>query len=672
MPRSALIFTTVIATAAALLSGCASTQPVTTATLLDQMTDLRGLAEFPSPAYTCRQFSSYDRKSDNPHDGWSWFANGDYNQFLRVEERAGRKEWVMMDAAGPGAIVRIWSANPKGTIRIYLDGAAEPVLALPMADLLNGKSPGIPEPIAHQRGRGCNSYLPIPYARHCKVTSDSDGFYYHVNYRTYPRGTRVVTFTAADLERLAPQIARVAELLAHPRRAADTRPPAGGAAPQTVTQSLEPNDILPLDFQGPGAIIGLHVKVDAPEADKRAALLRKLLLTMEFDNAQTVAVPLSDFFGAGPGAKAYESLPLGVTEEGGLWSHWVMPYQRHAVISVKNRNDKPVLVALGAQAEARAWTSRSMHFHAGWRVERKLWTRPLHDWNYVNVNGRGVFVGAAFTQVQPYRDWWGEGDEKIFVDAEKFPSHFGTGTEDYYGYAWGCPEPFVHAYHNQPQCDGPGSYGRTAINRWHILDCIPFQRSIRFDMEYWSWVPNGHVPEIAVTTYWYARPGATHNRPAPAADQLAYDEIAPYAAPRVEGVLEGEELRIVEQAGTPEPQPIDGTSNGQHLWWRKAKPGDQLVLAFDAPAAGRYGVSARFIQAADYGIARFTLNGRPLGKPMDFYAEKITITPERLLDVVELQQSENRLAIEIVGTNAKAEPKNHMVGLDYIRLQPLE
>ena len=41
--------------------------------------------------------------------------------------------------------------------------------------------------------------------------------------------------------------------------------------------------------------------------------------------------------------------------------------------------------------------------------------------------------------MNPVEAWWGEGDEKVFVDGEKFPSHFGTGTEDYYGYAWCWP-----------------------------------------------------------------------------------------------------------------------------------------------------------------------------------------------------------------------------------------
>ena len=72
---------------------------ITTASLLEEMTDLAGMALFPSPAYTCRQFSSYDRASKSQTEGW--FANGDCGQYLRVEERAGRKEHVMMDANGP-------------------------------------------------------------------------------------------------------------------------------------------------------------------------------------------------------------------------------------------------------------------------------------------------------------------------------------------------------------------------------------------------------------------------------------------------------------------------------------------------------------------------------------------------------------------------------------------
>jgi len=71
----------------------------------------------------------------------------------------------------------------------------------------------------------------------------------------------------------------------------------------------------------------------------------------------------------------------------------------------------------------------------------------------------------------------GEGDEKIYVDGETFPSHFGTGSEDYYGYAWGSTEVFTHAYHNQPRCDDPKNYGNTSVNRFHVIDDIPLTKA---------------------------------------------------------------------------------------------------------------------------------------------------------------------------------------------------
>jgi hypothetical protein len=42
----------------------------------------------------------------------NWFANGDRGQYLRKEQRDGKDEFVLMDTAGPGAIINVWSANP--------------------------------------------------------------------------------------------------------------------------------------------------------------------------------------------------------------------------------------------------------------------------------------------------------------------------------------------------------------------------------------------------------------------------------------------------------------------------------------------------------------------------------------------------------------------------------
>jgi hypothetical protein len=176
-----------------------------------------------------------------------------------------------------------------------------------------------------------------------------------------------------------------------------------------------------------------------------------------------------------------------------------------------------------------------MHFRAKWRAEFGVPTRPMIDWNYLTAQGRGVFAGAAFAIDNPVKDWWGEGDEKIYVDGETFPSHFGTGTEDYFGYAWCWPGLFTHAYHAQPRCDGPGqlwSHQREPVSH-------PGSHSVhedfRFDMELWHWHARCQV-NMAVTAYWYARPGgrdgfkAIRQRKA-----LVVRPIAAYAAPRVAG-----------------------------------------------------------------------------------------------------------------------------------------
>ena len=62
----------------AILAACGSADagPITTGTLIEEMVDMRRLAEFPDPYYKTLQFSSYDHRSALP-GGPEWFANSD-------------------------------------------------------------------------------------------------------------------------------------------------------------------------------------------------------------------------------------------------------------------------------------------------------------------------------------------------------------------------------------------------------------------------------------------------------------------------------------------------------------------------------------------------------------------------------------------------------------------
>jgi hypothetical protein len=637
---------------------------VTTESLLDEMTDLRGMAEFPDPPFTCRQFSSYDRAAVSPEE--NWFANGDRGHYLRVEETVGRTEHVMMDAEGPGAIVRIWSANPEGTLRIYIDGREKPVLEAPMKDFLGGWVRGIPKPIAGERSRGWNCYFPIPYAKHCKVTSDQGGFYYHVNYRTYDEGTKVESFRPELLETLAPRIREVADCLSAPRVCGTAN---AGAARRWFDVEVEPGRSETLAvLSGEAAITGLMVDLNAPEL---VTALRQAVLTMDFDGERTVEVPLGDFFGSAPGLIPYSSLPLGMTEAGDLWSHWWMPFREAAVIRVENHGPDGISVLGVVETTASRWTRNSMHFHAGWRTEFDIPSRPMRDWNFVEVEGEGVFVGAAMYVTNPVNNWWGEGDEKIYVDGEEFPSFFGTGTEDYFGYAWCCNVPFAHAYHNQPRCDGPGNQGNTSNNRWHIIDRIPFMEDFKFDMEIWHHRDDVNVT-VAAVSYWYGKPGARTNLGAFTPEDLRLTDLQRYMSPRSRGAIEGETMEIVESVGNVGPQGHGGCSADRHMWWSQGgKPGEKITLGFDVARAGRYQVLAGFLKAGDYAIVQYSLNGEKVGEPIDLYSESIGPSGDVDFGVRDLKAGRNTITLEIVGANEKA-TKSYMASLDYLILQPVD
>ncbi|NLV43281.1 MAG: DUF2961 domain-containing protein [Candidatus Hydrogenedentes bacterium] len=639
-----------------------SEEVVSMETLLNQMTDLGRLAEADNPRYVTRQFSSYDRKSTDPGipTEENWFANADRGQHLRQEQNDGQTEYVLMDADGPGAMVRFWSANPDegGVVKIYLDRQETPAIEMPLTDLLGGKSAPFIAPLCGERSRGWNSYFPIPYARHCKVTITKGNIYYIIDYRTYAEDVSVRTFTLQDAEAHSATIHAVAKTLDTPADAIDEN--RGSRTPYDIT--LAPDAFESITLPGPAAIYQITCKVSAEDPE---AALRGCMAEIAFDGRSPgVLAPLGDFFGTAPGVNPYQSLPSGALEDGTLYSHWVMPFKQEAVIRLRNHSGVELHLQGVIGVENRPWTESSMYFHAKWKCERDIPTRPFQDWNYFAAEGAGRFCGVMLHMANPVPDWWGEGDEKIYVDGEPFPSFFGTGTEDYFGYAWCSPALFTHAYHNQPRCDGPGNMGHTCVSRFHIMDDIPFTTSFKFDLELWHWADT--TVTQAIMAYWYALPGATDNFPPVNPKTLIVPELP--EPPGVEGALEGEKMRIVSKSGgTAEPQGGWPWSRALHLWWRHGNPGDTLVLGFNVEKAGNYEVLAVFTKAPDYGIHQVAVNGTPTGAPIDLYHDSVIIAKEQSLGRFDLQAGENLLAVRITGRRPEAQP-GHMFGLDYLRL----
>ena len=501
--------------------------------LVDDMIDLDRLARLPEDDFAARQQSSYDRRSRRPGEE-SWFANDDFvtpaaPNLVRVEALPeGDRRYVLLDAEGPGALTRLWTATPAGTLRVYIDDGTTPALEAPMAALLSGEVMPFEVPFAQVTAMGFSLYFPIPYRSHCLVTLDSitssdpfsgrpvEKLYYQVGYRQYPASARprVRPYSADELARAAPAVARVAAALradapvAHP---GTQQPVPIGDARLRPGQDISTRVAAP---PGGGAISLL--RLTTPERDP--ARLRDTILKLAFDGVETVRAPLLDFFGTGPGLTPTASLPFTVAADGTLLCRFVMPFATSATVTVARlagTDDVPVALsgALTVAARPFAGDGRAV-FHARFRGPEALATRPLRDWHVATLQGQGRQVGTVLdVDNPPGVAWWGEGDEKVTVDGAPFPDFFGTGTEDYFGFAWSSTATFEHPYHALTVAPPPGSgfSGAFSMNRFLISDPVPFHRSLRFDLELWHWSET--TVRLAAMLYWYAAPGSADDFP---------------------------------------------------------------------------------------------------------------------------------------------------------------
>lgn len=491
----------------------AADNTVTIRSLLQEMVDRDRLPQLPGLPFVAGQASSYDRSSVAP-DKPGWFANHDFGMYVRAETNRMRTEYVMMDVDGPGAIVRWWEGDHENdsVIRIYLDGSDKPVIEENILKLLSGTGQ-IKPPLASVESLGLNFYFPIPYAKHCKVTYDKPGehHWYNIGYRTYRAGTAVASYSPAEFAAAADALAHVQRELSEPNQ--------GAAIATTIpakTRTLEAQAGLESSAVGPAAIRELSVRIQTNEAQDLPQALRSTVLSIQCDGEQTVWAPVGDFFGSGAGLNPYHDRYREVERDGSMRCWWVMPFAKGYRVELKNVGAKPVTATLGAIGLGKwKWNKRSMLFHATWRREYPIQTKRQDgtcDWNYVEVNGEGLYVGDTLAIHNGCGAWWGEGDEKIWVDDEKFPSIFGTGSEDYYGYSYGDRGEFFEApFHAEPRWEGNRHAGYTTNTRTRSLDGIPFKSRVSMNLEIWHW--EATTMEYAATTYWYARPGANCNRP---------------------------------------------------------------------------------------------------------------------------------------------------------------
>ena len=226
---------------------------------------------------------------------------------------------------------------------------------------------------------------------------------------------------------------------------------------------------------------------------------RTVRLRVWWDGSQRASIdtPVGDFFCCAFWKTAYVSRLSGFRN--GLWySRWPMPF-RSARFELENMGPLPVTVR--AQVRRRPFEEPTpLRFHAKFRRENGC---TVFDYPFLRTEGRGRFVGVVMNIDCPWTGWWGEGDEKVWVDGEEWPSWWGTGSEDYFKDAWGMHR-HGKPFEGCPLLQGPGFSNKTSMYRWHILDSIPFSRSFRMTIENYA-DRNAEKDRVdySSTAFWY-------------------------------------------------------------------------------------------------------------------------------------------------------------------------
>ena len=289
-------------------------------------------------------------------------------------------------------------------------------------------------------------------------------------------------------------------------------------------------------INGSGAI--QHIWMTTGSESQRLQILR-----MYWDNEEqpSVECPLGDFFATGWGNfNEVSSLPICVNPKGGLNSYWLMPFRRHARITLENLNDEPIGVFYQIDYTLTEVPADTAYFHTQFRRMNPVTYKDVYT-VLDGVNGQGQFVGIYMCWGTNLAGWWGEGEAKFYLDGDsEFPTICGTGTEDYFCGAGGFGKNDEYIEFNTPyaglaQVINPNeSYAyfgkspnkmRFGLYRWHIMDPVRFERDFRMTIQALGW--NGKmVPledDLASAAFWYQTEPHTPFPALPSSEYLVID-----------------------------------------------------------------------------------------------------------------------------------------------------
>ncbi len=400
------------------------------------------------------------------------------------------KRHTLAEIDGPACIKHIWSTNSHAhvrdacrslVLRMWWDGEKRPSVEVPLVDFFGGgfgicrNFVSLPLQMNPDSGRGMNCYFPMPFREHARIEVHNEW------------KEEVHLFYYVDYE-----------LYAHP-------------------------ELLIRDQSRRGAMTAGRTKgsIGVPPVREARGSIGVPPVRRRSNDAKNAAGRLE------------EERPVGGQSPGSVdelaWD------EELAYFHAQWRRENPT----------RGWGHKDLKGPANKKNLEWYWKTPntTGDGNYVilEATGRGQYVGCHLDIdcfAREKNDWYGEGDDMIFIDGEPWPpSLHGTGTEDYFSGAY-CPHEVFHTpYAGITQYSGSPTWtehdwpfrGKNSMYRFHIEDPIRFERSIRVTIEHGH--NNKLTNDYSSTAYWYQfEPHAPFPKLPPAKQRLARPDWPPFEA----------------------------------------------------------------------------------------------------------------------------------------------
>jgi hypothetical protein len=460
--------------------------------------------------------------------------------------------------------------------------------------------------------------------------------------------------------------------------------------PNSNDDSLRPiagETVTLADVTGPGVVNHIWLTVAANEY----GWPRLLRLRIYYDDSPipSVDAPVGDFFGVGHGfERSINSVMVRNSSSGRSRNcYWQMPFARRIRITVTNEGRRRVsnLYYHVDYRKVPSLPSDTTYFHA--RYRQALPTVAGKPYEILSVSGQGHYVGTVLNIVQNEAGWFGEGDEHVYLDGNPTAVMEGTGTEDYFNDAWSF-RVGDSLYTGVPIADGTGVGARLGAYRWHVVDPIPFRRSLRLDIEHagWTYSPDGSVRSafeeradlFSSVAFWYQRGIAT--------DQ---PEL-PYGAARLP-IGNAQQIEVEQRVSGVKAESGKASVQKDVFWskdilfFESTGPGAAVTIPFDVAADGRYELVAQLAHSPDYGTYVVELDGQSTTSStvlehepganagdtgrIDAYFTETYVAEDHLIGWATLAKGPHTLRFVCVGKNSGA--TGHNLGIDTLILARL-